>query len=225
MDEKEAIQKIRNSFHEGISRAEITRKLQEKGYKLEYIDALIKKAKRPKKIIISLIILLCILIAISSLTYTFFFSSSKSNLVNPLSGYNIDFGLKQNTSNNTQLNIEDIEITPEFLSYLLNEVGAWKLHKNPVTLSKAIINFKISNQDFYSTISKGKITTLEGSSNKADMEFVTTKENIVKSIISDVPEQPFKDSIKQGTTQINLISSQTDLFAKGYLTLYNELKN
>ncbi len=220
------ISRIKNSFKQGMSRAEITRKLQQKGYKLEYIDAVINKARRGKRFLITSMIFIVVLLSLSAGAYSFIYNTEKGDYANPLSGFKI--GFSSNSLDNlgdNELNIEDIEITPDFISYLLNEVGAWKLHKNPLTLSKPIINFKIADKSFYSVITKGKIETLAGLSDNQDIEFITSKEEVVKSIMSDKPVDIFKSFIEAGTTRIEQVSSQADLYAKGYLALYNELNN
>tara|TARA_Y100000310_G_scaffold310387_1_gene355549 strand:+ start:450 stop:1172 length:723 start_codon:yes stop_codon:yes gene_type:complete len=238
-DEKELVKRIKNSIKAKQSRAEIIGKLQKRGYKLEYIDALMKKATTGKKFLLISSIILIIIIAVSITTYSLFFKLEKAELINPLEGLNINLGENfipstqlDNNSNQTtdqptnqiinEIHIDEIEITPEFLSYLLNEIGAWQLHKN-IAFEDPIINFDVSGQKFYSTI-KNKIITLEGVSPDADMEFKTTKEILITAMLANNPAEVFKQSIQSGDTQINLIAGQAELFSKGYLKLYNSLK-
>lgn len=223
MDEKEVLRKIRNSFRVGKSRADVTQAMQNYGYKLDYIDEMIKKAEAPKKFLVVSAVVLVLIVAIATTGYFMFFNNSKSILQNPLEGYKVIFG--QGTGDLAEINIEDIVITPEFISYLLNEVGAWNLHKSPLTLEKAMINFKIDDNLFTSTISKGKITTIEGLSGDADISFVSTKIEIVLAIIDENPVEVFKESLASGETTIEKIADDTELFAKGYLTLYEELSD
>jgi hypothetical protein len=231
MEEKEMIHRIKNSLKAGRSRAEILSYLQGKGYKLEYADALLKKAK-PRRVwlyVLSAVILLIVLI-IAAFTYLFFFQGGeKLDLTNPLAGLNINFGSKNTTVSETpeeleEVYIEDIEVTPEFISYLLNEIGATEnLHKNPLGFENPIINFKIDDLTFTSEIDSG-IETTEGISEEADIQFNTDKEGIVKAILSETPEEIFKESIANGKTEIQKIADDTELFSKGYLQLYGELK-
>jgi len=223
MDEKEVLKKIKNSFRVGKSRADVTQALQNYGYKLEYIDEMIKKAEAPKKLLVISAVVLVVILAIATTSYFVFFSNSKSEILNPLEGYKVNFG--QSTGDLSEINIEDIVITPEFISYLLNEVGAWNLRKSPLTLENPIINFQIDETYFNSEITKGKISTKSGSSNSADISFVSTKVSIVKAIIDDAPVEIFKESISSGETTIQKIADDTELFAKGYLDLYNELSS
>ena len=167
------IKRIKNSFKAGQSRATVTEKLQSKGFKIEYADALIKKAKlHGKWFYISLAIMLIMITLISLASYVLFFQTGeKQEITNPLIGLNILFGTNLNNSANDTLqdiHIEDIKITPEFLSYLLNEIGAWQLHSNPITLEKPIINFRVDESYFNSFIDT-KIETFTGFSEKADI--------------------------------------------------------
>ena len=155
MDEKELKKRIKNSFEKNLSRAEITRRLQDKGLKLEYINNLMRKSEPRGKVFYIVFFAILILILVSGfLTYMLFFEKAeKGDFANPLEGKKISFNLLQkNSAQEQEIYFEDIEITPDFISYLLNEVGAWQLHKNPVTFEKPIINFDISNQKFYSLL-------------------------------------------------------------------------
>lgn len=232
MEEKEAVRRIRNSFKAGMSRSQITSKLQEKGYRLDYIDALISRARRRRRIGMVFLTLLIIMISLSTATYALFFTNEKQEIENPLNGLNLKLSSRTSaaldTSNNseptqtTKEQIDAIQITPEFISYLLNEVGAWQLRTNPLTLEKPIINFKIGEETFTSTISK-EISTIPGLSDKADIQFNGDKTDLIYALDSASPEEVFKESLAEGRTTIEVFASESELFAKGYLKLYNEL--
>ena len=115
------------------------------------------------------------------------------------------------------------EITPEFISYLLNEVGAWKLHKNPLTLEKPVINFQIDGESFYSQIGR-EIESKTGLSENADLQFNSNKKDLIEALMSKNPEAVFRNSLTNGKTQVEIFSSQSELFSKGYLALYDSLK-
>jgi len=221
MDEKEAVRKIKDSLGSGMSKSEVIRRLQKRGYKLEYIDLLMKKAGKTRKVLVFSIIVLIVIGSLAIACYSLFFSQKKTDIANPLGNINVVFD--SNNLNVDEVHIDDLEITPEFLSYLLNEVGAWKLHKNPLGFEKPIINFNISGQEFYSVIDNG-IKTFESTSSEADMAFITTKQVLIKAMLDENPAEIFTDSIQAGDTEISLSASQTELFVKGYLGLYDSLK-
>ncbi|MBT3397673.1 hypothetical protein HOA55_03200 [archaeon] len=232
-DEKDLTKRIKNSFRAGKSRAEIIRGLQARGCKLEYADALINRAKIPKRVMVSTLIVAVLIVVSLSVGYALNIGAEKHHLQNPLTGNVIFSGqspvevnIAEQTSGPSQrIAIDEIEITPEFISYLLNEIGAWELHKNPLTFEEPIINFKIGNKNFYSKISEHIPQTFPGLSDNADLQFNTNKEDIIKATSSQSPREVFKDSLANGGTKITTLVGETELFAKGYLKLYEDLKD
>ncbi len=230
MDEKELVIKIRNSLKAKQSRAEITGKLQQQGYKLEYIDKLIKKAKRPKKIIFTLISIFLAIIILGFVGALYFIipSGEFQEIENPLQEFKVNFGQTKNSENTltnlTEISLEDIEITPDFFTYLLNELGANSLKKNPLTKEIPIINFEVDETKFYSTIKK-EIETFEGKGENPDLTFKIEKESLVKIIISENPIETFKKEITEGKIVIEQNQDEQTLFLKGYVSLYNSLNS
>ena len=234
MDEKELIKKTKNSLKAKKSKAEIMSNFQKRGYKLEYADKLIKKSKRPKKILVTFLIAIVLFFSLVFSVYTIFMNQEKHHITNPLSGFVFMNKISQNLQSKDIDNLEEnislskveysqIEISPKLISFILNEVGVWQLHNHPITLQNPIINFKIENKEFYSRVN-GEIKTYEGLSEDADIQFNTNKEDLINAIISDNPEEIFRESIISGRTQIEIKTGETDLFAKGYLKLYDSLK-
>jgi hypothetical protein len=243
MDDKELVIRIRNSFKAKKSRADIIESMIKKGYRLEYTEALIRKAKRPKKIlitsIVSSIIIISLLVAVLAVfddQPTIIGEGIGIALNNPLDGFNVIFGAKPSgtqptpsnssdeTGEETEIYLEDVAITPEFIAYLLREIGALDtLHKNTITREIPMINFKIEEVEYTATI-EDTLQVAEGLSTEADIQFNSDKEAIVKATLSADPAAVFKDSVAAGTTQIETIAGEAELFAKGYLALYDSLK-
>ncbi len=225
MDDKELIKRVKNSFKAKKSIPEILSGFQKRGYKLAYADKIISKAKRPKKMAVFSLFFIVILFLILLIGYSMSFGNYKLDLANPLSGLSFVTGnaVANGGEATTQVSIEEIEVTPEFISYILNEVGAWKLHKNPLTFEKPVINFRIGGEEFYSEIGR-EIKSKRGLNENADLQFNSNKEDLILALTSDNPEAVFKDSLTNGKTQVELFASQSELFSKGYLTLYESLK-
>jgi len=219
MDEKEIVRRTRNSFRAKKTRAEILKGFQKRGYKIEYAEEIISKVERPKKILFVAIICLVFLSSLSISAY-FFLSTKKTEMQNPLADFSIS---GKAISEQQELQVEDIRITPEFISYILNEIGAWKLHKNPFTFEKPIINFEIGSQTFHSEIGKD-VKTFIGLSENADIQLSTTKEEFVNALASEVPQDFLKKSLLSGKTQVKTLVTEVELVAKGYYTFYKTLK-
>jgi hypothetical protein len=235
-DEKELIKKIKNSFAIEKSQAQIIKSLQKKGCTLEYAQALITKSKKPKKILLTFLITIIILASLtiatlSIITPTPSISNGESTPIkNPLKGFSVIFGEKQNQSTSQkedtqrEIYLDEIQITPEFIAYLLSEIKANELlHKNPLTRKNPLINFRIEEIIYSSELSETILISPELNP-EADIQFNTNKETIVRATLSDNPSQVFKDSVISGTTTIEKISTDADLLAKGYLDLYEQFK-
>lgn len=222
MDERDIIKRIKNSFKSGMSRSEVTRKLQKKDYKLEYIDALIGKS-RPKKFIMSFsVVIVLVLLFATIFIAPFLYSKTKPFLNNPLTG-NVVFSTESSANNQNLIPIEDVEITPEFISYLLVEIGAWRLRKNYVTREIPKISFDVSGKQFYSKVGNN-IESFIGSKEDTDMKIIMPKIELLMAFSSGNPQDYMKKSIEEGKTRIEIYSSEADLYAKGYLSIYNSLK-
>ena len=240
MDDKELVMRIRNSFKAKKSRADIIETMIKKGYKLGYIEALIRKAKRPKTILITSIVIAVVLISLATAFFAVFDTSPTLigelgiAISSPLDGFNVIFSAKPSGMRETnyssdktgeqELYLEDITITPEFIAYLLQEIGALdSLRKNTITREIPMINFKIEETE-YNAAFEDTLEISEGLNPEADIQFNSDKEDIVVAILDDDPASVFKESVTEGTTTIETIAGEAELFAKGYLTLYDSLK-
>ena len=199
-----------------------------------------KHSKVKKIIIISIIIFVVIIIAIASiLAYSIFgpnkpiksISELDISAENPLKGFKVIFEKKpdqvnvvQTEDGETQIYLEDIEITPEFAIYLLQAVGANQILKKSVLAQEApIINFKVEGVE-YTAVLEDEIIISQGLDPEADIQFNSEKEPIVRATLNDDPAEIFKESINEGTTTIDTIAGDMELATKGYLDFYESLK-
>lgn len=241
MDEKEIIKRIKNSYKAKKSESEIVRALQKKGYKLEYIHDLIRQAKKPKRVFINSIIILIILSSLFFGIYAKYqfhiinekfeeMSKWKTNLsevkekeeikltsdkTNPITED------KEQTKDTTQT----IEITTDKINSLLKYLNLDLLNKHPLTQEPPILNLEIGKYKFYTQIENGNPKTKKGSSLDADIIIDTTIEEFTKAITSNSPLTEFSNSIYNTKTSVEMISSNTELFAKGYLSFYESISN
>ena len=188
MDEKELIKRIRNSFRAKKSRAEISAGFQKRGYKLAYADELISKVKYSRRIVTLFLLTILIRFCIAFGSYHLL-DKHKMELSNPISIITGNTIATSSNSNQQEVLIDQIEITPEFISYLLNEIKTYK---------------RLSQ--------------------KADLQFDTNKEDLIKAMASENLKSILKQSPQDRKTQLKIFSSETELFSKGYLEFYNFLK-
>ncbi len=237
MEEKDLINRIKKSFKKQIPRSEITKRLQKRGYKIEYIDKLILKAKAPQKKIISIFVIAIFLIFNMGSVYVTLHSLDKhqtkeidiasSPIPNNIQNQNPQelFSESQIKGNELpeQTTLKEI-INEEFITNTLVSLNLGSyLHKHPLTQEPAIVAFKIDNQTFYSEINKAIVTKTK-TNKEEDILIITTEKIIIKSQKSPSPTNTLKESINQGTTQIEMKASEGELFAKGYLSFYNNLQ-
>jgi hypothetical protein len=213
MDEKEAIKDIRWEFSKGRSRAEVTRRLQKKGLKLEFIDSLIDRANRPKKILITTLLTLLVLSSLWIGFYAVFVYEKPEKVIYVPTYIEKEEGVE--TSN--------LKISPELISLLISEIGGTKLRPNPINLKKPIINFNVEGKEFYCVIGKN-IETFEGTNNEADLHFFTDEKTLGEIFLMEDIKEGVRNSIIEGKTKIEKISSDQELFLKGYLGLYKDLE-
>ena len=217
MDEKELIKDIRWKISKGTSKSEITRKLQAKGLKLEFIESLFNRAERRKKLAKNFFIIFIVLMSLWMGVYGMFFFNSPEEVV-----YSPSWN--RNTSDLNETSGENyLKITPELISLVAYEIGASNLRRHPMNMRRPILNFYISDKEF-NTIVGRKIETSHGIHSKPDIEFVTNKETIEHIFLLDDLKEGVKKAVEEGKIEINQIASEHDLFLKGYLKLYNDIK-
>ena len=229
MDEKELVRKIKNSFKAKKSRAQVTKNLQKKGYKLAYIDTMIDRAKRPQKALtIGLVSFLFLIIL--SFSFTVYASRDYSHYENPLKNYKpfATGDVVQETTEDSETNEEDssneIIIDESFVNFVLSSVGVDNLHRNPLNFEPPIVNIIVVSKEFYSVIGDD-ISTSEGLRTDADIEITTNDEMIVEALTNDETEDIIIDSFMDGTSSVKLIAGEAELFAKGYLALYQRISS
>jgi hypothetical protein len=223
MYDKDLVKRTRNSLRAGMSRAQIMKRFQDRGYKLEYAEAILNKAKKPKTIFLVTAISLILLILLSFIGYGIVgrvvFSDELLKMP-PIIEKEIQ---PEEIASQDSLKELEIEVTPELISYVLQSLGTLNLHRNPLTLEKPIIGFSVGDLNFYSRVG-GSIETFSGASEDSDIQF--SMDNLVfKGVAtSENPERKVRNLISENKITLEIVASETELFSKGYLKLYNSLK-
>jgi hypothetical protein len=230
LGEKEEIKRIKASLKAGRTKEQIANALMAKGYKYDYVSVLMKKASFGKQFLIGFLVGFVILLLLGWAVYGNFFvvKDIQLNITNPLAGLKIlssDDGevLIEPDNYTGELAIDEIEITPEFITYLLGLIEAQNyLHKIPLTNNVPIINFEIGDKSFNAVVDRG-VEAYEGLSDSADLKFDISQEVVVLTTVADDPKDEFLSAVDSGEVQIEMLVGETELFSKGYLGFYNSL--
>ena len=173
--------------------------------------------KRGKKILIIALVLIVVL----ALTATGFmyYNSKPSKTSNQKSSGTSGTPLKNPTAG---LSLEQAvaQFDESFVKYLLIAIKANELHNPPLSSDTPRINFYIGEETFQSEISDGKISVSKGLAENEDIIIRTSPEEAVKMVQN---KEYVSTSFRDGNSQIELVAGKLTLFAKGYLSLYEEL--
>ena len=111
----------------------------------------------------------------------------------------------------------------DYVNYLVFAIGGWKLHNSPVYNEKPVIKVTVDGENFASEIANGVISTEKKDIDNADIEIITSKQEIINSIRSGDIKKYVQDSIAAGKTSLELKAGYSTLFSKGYLNLYKDI--
>ncbi|MFA5020270.1 MAG: hypothetical protein WC533_04180 [Candidatus Pacearchaeota archaeon] len=118
---------------------------------------------------------------------------------------------------------ENVSVQPEHVQYLLNEMGAYKLHNSPLTSNTPKIELVIDGESFSAEVVDNKIIIIKEVLENEDIRFITSKEAIFEAIKSDDIVETFKSSIEMGESNYEIVGDKKTLFLKGYLSIYEEI--
>lgn len=148
-----------------------------------------------------------------------------------ISGIFLYFSLFKNPSNSKieQLSNPIDNLSPEqakiafnetFVKYILFQIKAYNLHNPPLSQETPKIEFQIEEDTYHAIIKDNQITVYKEEIDSEDIIIKTDKDEAIKMINN---KEYIQDSFSSGKSTIELVSSKTTLFAKGYLNLYEEL--
>lgn len=107
-----------------------------------------------------------------------------------------------------------------FVQYLLYSIKAYNLHNVPLSSNYPRMEIDVEGEIFNANVRKGAISVTRGEIANEDVVIRTTGEEAIKMLRDrDYVARSFSES----KSVIELVADKTTLFAKGYLTMYNEL--
>ncbi|MFH1307995.1 MAG: hypothetical protein ABIH72_04040 [archaeon] len=168
---------------------------------------------RGKFLIVFLAVLIVIIVLVSSLAVYWNLSTryEKRDVSNPSSDDRIE-------------NFSDFSVDSRHITYLLNEIGAYRLHAPPFSSDRPKIQTVSDNKIFFSVVKKGgSIETTEGDQEDEDLIIIISGQEVYDSLISSNTTEFIQNSVIEGRTGIEIMAGETEMFGKGYLGLYKEL--
>ncbi len=139
------------------------------------------------------------------------------SVANPLGG-----DIRSNTNQSAAIEQGITKFNKDYIDYILVALGCGNLHKSPL-FENPFIELDLDGEIWSSEIIKGQPNTKKGAIDKEDLRVSLSKEEAVKFILSEAPEEFIKDSVSSGGTKIEMIAGKLELFSKGYLEMYTEL--
>lgn len=173
-----------------------------------------KKRGRHRWLLISVWAVLVLILIVSGLIfYLFYFNGSSSSLggsgkklVNPAYGLSLEEAVKK--------------FDESFVSYLLVNIGAFKLHNPPFSSNTPKIGFYVGGDIYGAEIVNGRIFVSKDEMDEKDIIIKTNKEEAIKMIMNS---KYVGDSFRGGKSSIELVAGKLELASKGYLGLYSDL--
>ncbi|MFH1711013.1 MAG: hypothetical protein ABH840_01760 [Nanoarchaeota archaeon] len=123
----------------------------------------------------------------------------------------------------TNAGTSELVVGDNHVRYLLNEIGAYQLHTQPASSENPLIEVIVDDSVFFAEIEKGRILFRSEKTYEPDLRIITGKEEVKNILSSDNIKEGVKSSVSSGNTKLELVSSYTELFFKGYLQIYKDL--
>ncbi|MFQ6010009.1 MAG: hypothetical protein ACE5J7_02720 [Candidatus Aenigmatarchaeota archaeon] len=163
--------------------------------------------KKGKKKYIVLLIALVIILAVA---YVYFFIISPTFVVKPV-------------ITKTALG-EDIGASN--VNWMVNELGAYKLHSDPLSGEPAVMEIEITDtgEKFAVTIDGNVPSTEESAAASPDIRIKVGSADFTELYKSEDIVTKAVAMQKQGKVQIELLKGMVELAAKGYKAIYDELQ-
>ena len=116
------------------------------------------------------------------------------------------------------------QINETEITYLIHSLSGENLHKPPFTDNYPQIEVSTSQKLFTVYVVDGEIQTYLGKAPDPDLQIRLNRETLISIITSDDPKTATKEAISKQLVGVTIISDKTELFLKGYLEIYDTLK-
>ncbi len=118
------------------------------------------------------------------------------------------------------------DIAVGHVNWLMNEVGAYKLHPSITSSEPPVIESYVTDLDrrFTTTITNNYPTTTDGAAQNPDIRFVTDGAGFVRLYSAADIIAEAKAMSSDGILNVEVLKDQAFLAEKGYLAIYDAVK-
>lgn len=187
---------------------------------------MVKSNKYTGKIFIVLIIAIVLVVVIILLVFSGIFGKKPKEVTvldNPMKKIIFDNTYQGKVDFEKVLEQGVKEFDKDYVNYLLISSGAEKLHKSVIGYGDPAIELNIDNEVWSVKIENGNLITEKSSIENEDFKIIISKQEIVKALLSENTYEFFKNSLKSGNIQAELVAGKAELLSKGYLEMYQSL--
>jgi hypothetical protein len=118
----------------------------------------------------------------------------------------------------------EMEFDQDYINYVLFAMSAWRLHNPPFSTDTPKIKVVLDGNDLYlSEVIDGSISTNGGNVEEFDIVITSTKNEIIKAMLSEDMTDFMQTSVREGRTGIEVIAGYVTLATKGYVQMYEDV--
>lgn len=177
-----------------------------------------KKGVLKKGFFILLFAILAIVFSVGIFgTYFYFFNDNKYDSSMEKAEEYDSISAKSNINEN---DFGEVKIDESFIYSFMQKIGADELHAPPFSSDHPKIGVYIDDEIYNVQVIDKKIIVGKGQISNCDINIKTTKEEAIKMMLDN---KYILDSFNSGKSNVEIVASQTTLFAKGYAGLYSRL--
>jgi hypothetical protein len=170
--------------------------------------------------IIGIAFLIFFILILLTIAYAYYFIINPSFVSKPVVEKPLIGNLNQATINNTAQNVsQEVVVKPEHILYLLNEIGAYKLHS---TFNGEVpaIEFVVKDKDskYYFTVENNNIVNKNGLI-KYDLILEADQQTIIEIYAAEDTKQAIMEHYNSGKLEVEMVADTQTLALKGYSSL------
>lgn len=232
---------VRENLHQGYSHAQIAEHLRASGYPDDDIAAALTAASRGHRRKLHFLIAfsgLVALIVLGLLAYMLVIAPDveKPMVLKPVLSEQAEQNLQVERVPDENvpgvLVSERTPVTAMELTYVLTEIGAYKLHPNIFTGELPVIEIIVvdAQKTFTAVVENNKVLVQEGAAGQSDVRIAATQDAI-HALAAAKDDAEFKSRAAQLLAERDerglggeIRTSEKNLLLKGYLALYNQNK-